>query len=321
MVGFEAHAHLELLSPEPRERARDRRSVSSNLKQGPCGQEPNRRTNRVSVLEPGETIRVSFVEYINHTSYYRVAFDPDGDDDLPVFGGRGILREGDDPEGNCPVDGRVVLAYDFDDRNQGTHELSVTLPDVECDNCTLQVVQFMYGSPRPYYFQCADLVLRRRGAGADAGDAMTRSAELVRDAGSDAGRAGDASVEPAPVGSDDGSGPPPDFGNFVAPATCWRELPVASADGDTPGSDEPGTESNVDDGASVATSSDEAIAPATGARHGGSGCSIRGARRESAPGTLAWLAFGALALALSRRRGRRGHPQLTRPRSQATRLT
>lgn len=41
------------------------------------------------------------------------------------------------------------------------------LPDVECDNCTLQAIQVMYDKP-PYvtpgndlYYQCADLVLRR----------------------------------------------------------------------------------------------------------------------------------------------------------------
>ncbi|MCA9560948.1 MAG: hypothetical protein KC583_20510, partial [Myxococcales bacterium] len=45
----------------------------------------------------------------------------------------------------------------------------VTLPDVECDNCTLQVIQVMFDKPpqtspgNDLYYQCADLVLRGDG--------------------------------------------------------------------------------------------------------------------------------------------------------------
>ncbi|MFA9472798.1 MAG: hypothetical protein ACERNK_19695, partial [Deltaproteobacteria bacterium] len=62
---------------------------------------------------------------------------------------------------------------------------TVTLPNVTCDNCTLQVIQVMYDKP-PYttpgndiYYQCADLVLREGAAPPDA-DAGT-------DAGTDTG--------------------------------------------------------------------------------------------------------------------------------------
>jgi hypothetical protein len=194
----EARAHIELISPEPRERARDRRSANSNLKRGPCGQNTNRRDGAVSVFAPGETISVSFTEYVNHTGYYRVAFDVDGDDGFPVFSGRNVSEEGDEPLVNCPVDGNVILAYDFEDRMRGVHTLDVTLPDVECDTCTLQVIQFMYGSPRPYYFQCADIALRRQadaGAGTSAVDAGGRDA-----------------------------GPTPDRSTFRAAASCWADL-------------------------------------------------------------------------------------------------
>ena len=48
----------------------------------------------------------------------------------------------------------------------------LTLPDIECSNCTLQVIQFMYDDPAaPYYFQCADLVIAAGGEAQDAGAA------------------------------------------------------------------------------------------------------------------------------------------------------
>ncbi len=58
-----------------------------------------------------------------------------------------------------------VLLDDIDDASGGNYSATVTLPNVECDNCTLQVIQVMYDKP-PYtipgnemYYQCADLVL------------------------------------------------------------------------------------------------------------------------------------------------------------------
>jgi len=178
-----AHAHIDLLTPEPREHGPSR-DPNSNIKQGPCGQETNARTERVSVYEPGETIEVAWDETTNHRSYYRVAFDIDGDDAFPMFLGDGVGTEGIDPSGLCPVDGQVILAYDMDDRAGGRHTLQVRLPDVECERCTLQVIQFMYDRGKPYYFQCADLTLRRPPADAlDAGPSDAAAPPTAGDAG------------------------------------------------------------------------------------------------------------------------------------------
>jgi len=173
LLGFvgEARAHIDLREPQPREHGPSR-DPNSNVKSGPCGQEVNGRTDRVSVFEPGATIEVTWDETTNHRSYYRVAFDVDGDDAFPTFLGNGVGTEGIDPQGLCPADGQVILAYDMDDRSGGSHTLAVRLPDVECERCTLQVIQFMYDTGRPYYFQCADLALRRSratGASPDGG--------------------------------------------------------------------------------------------------------------------------------------------------------
>lgn len=182
-----AAAHVDLLEPSPRVPGLSA-DPNANLKEAPCGQEQNGRTENVHVFAPGETITVRWKEFVNHRSYYRVAFDADGDDGFPIFPGPGTSPVGDDPTRTCPVDGHVILAYELTDGSGGEHSLDVTLPDVECENCTLQVIQYMYNTGNPYYFQCADLALR----GPEKADA---GASDAGNGASDAGAA-DAASEP-----------------------------------------------------------------------------------------------------------------------------
>lgn len=259
-------AHLDLLYPEPRELGSDRRSTNSNLKQGPCGQDRrNERTQTVSVFRPGETITVAWNEYVNHTSYYRIAFDVDGDDSFPVFAGRFVSEKDDDPALLCPVDGHVILAYEFDDRVRGDHSLEITLPNVECENCTLQVIQFMYGSSRPYYFQCADLALRP--GGADAG---------------------------IPVPNERDSGLETD--EFQAASACWTDLNAPAVSATLPPPAEPvAAPNNAAEGTAPSDSVRTSSSP--------SGCSSTGSSRSPLPQNsfLAGCVLFVLASVLRRR--------------------
>jgi hypothetical protein len=149
----DASAHLGLDAPTSR-------YGPDTLKTGPCGVDGGERTNNVTYFEPGETIDVVWNEYVEHPGHYRIAFDPDGDDDfvdpatmMDLYSNEAVLLDG------IPDQSR-------DNRN---YLATVTLPDIECDKCTLQVIQVMYDKP-PYttpgndiYYQCADLVLRAGG--------------------------------------------------------------------------------------------------------------------------------------------------------------
>ena len=169
-----ARAHLGLNTPQSR-------YGPEVLKTGPCGVAGGERSMNVTTYEPGETIEVSWDEYVDHPGHYRIAFDDDGDDDF--VDPADILERNSSP---------TVLLDGITDKGQGERDylVTVTLPDVSCDNCTLQVIQVMYDKP-PYttpgndiYYQCADLVLRKGGALPDAGiDAGT-------DTGIDAGGGG-----------------------------------------------------------------------------------------------------------------------------------
>jgi len=192
-----ASAHLGLTSPTSR-------YGPDVLKTGPCGTSGGQRTGNVTTYEPGETIEVSWEEYIDHPGHYRIAFDEDGDDDfvdpstmMELYSNDAVLLDGIADQGAAERD----------------YLVTVTLPDVTCDNCTLQVIQVMYDKP-PYttpgndiYYQCADLVLRTGSPPTDGGtDAGT-------DAGNDAGAGTDAGLDPgadpiAPGGCSVASGAP-----------------------------------------------------------------------------------------------------------------
>jgi hypothetical protein len=91
------------------------------------------------------------------------------------------------------------------------YSVSITLPDVECDNCTLQLIQVMYDKVSngfgndDIYYQCADLVLRRGDtAGADAGPGFDAGPDA--DAGTNADAGTDAGAGGPRAGPDGGSG-------------------------------------------------------------------------------------------------------------------
>jgi hypothetical protein len=144
----QARAHIRMTAPTARH---------DQLKLGPCGAGPDdpRGTN-VHTFRPGQALTLTWEETVDHPGHYRIAFDEDGQDDFVD------PKSFDDRSG-----GPGVLVDGIPDRaGGGTYSQEVTLPDVECDNCTIQVIQMMTDKP-PYasggndlYYQCIDVVLR-----------------------------------------------------------------------------------------------------------------------------------------------------------------
>ncbi len=148
LVPGAALAHVQLESPLQRESAQ---------KQGPCGNSGSARSGNVCAYRPGTTITVTWDETVEHPGHFRISFDEDGDDDF-------VVPTGYDDIG--PYDG--VLVDNIADRDVRSgdpgYSQEVQLPDVECDNCTLQLIQVMtdkppYGNGDDIYYQCADIVL------------------------------------------------------------------------------------------------------------------------------------------------------------------
>lgn len=141
-----AHAHIQLVYPPQR---------LADQKTGPCGRSGSVRGNNVSVFEPGQTITVMWKETVGHPGHFRISFDDDGQDDFVNPAGYGDFY-------SAPS----VLSDDIPDSSCGdVSRAEITLPNIECENCTLQVVQVMYdkepyGDGNDLYYQCADIALR-----------------------------------------------------------------------------------------------------------------------------------------------------------------
>lgn len=213
-----ALAHINLLSPVPRAPGRP----DTNLSQRPCGQLANGRlADMVATFRPGETIDVVWDVYVQHVSYFRVAFDADGDDSFSARPPAPSDPRADDPTALPAGDGETILAYIEDRTGDIDHvEQQVTLPNVTCDSCTLQVIQFTYGLPieRATYHQCADLVL----SGPLMGDAPVNPDAVLGSVGMPGAQlppAGASSGGTSPFGSGDPDDPN-DGGCALQPASA-----------------------------------------------------------------------------------------------------
>jgi hypothetical protein len=169
------------------------------LKDGPCGKAGGTRSQNVYTYAAGQTVPVAIVEFIPHPSYFRIAFDDDGDDDFvspasidPVDSSRPCPYNAADKCGAADYYNSPTVLPMMDDLNPHKsaplgqmYSWDVKMPDVGCDNCTLQIIQVMEdtvhgaynpvkGDPNdnPYtadiYFQCIDLVLQKPDSGSDA---------------------------------------------------------------------------------------------------------------------------------------------------------
>lgn len=201
----QAAAHLCV--DEPVSRVGQSCSVGSAQKAWPCGVAG--RSRYVTTYRPGQTIEIKIRNTIPHRdSWYRVSFNPSGDtfDDPKSF---------QDRNGKLPT--TLVEGVPMTDTRDQV--LKVTLPSVECDKCTLQVMQVMgdkvargFGGKQPgtpqgddLYYSCSDLVLKGEPAGGqvDAGGAAASGDAGIAsgDAGSSAplalelGEGTDGSVE------------------------------------------------------------------------------------------------------------------------------
>lgn len=151
------------------------------IKKGPCGRTDGKRGTNVYTYKPGETITVAVDEFIPHPGYFRIAFDNDGDDGFKNPQTVDPLNREcmNDPRDKCGAsdfyNNETVLMDNLDPKSRGfgkKFSWKVTLPDVTCDNCTLQVIQVMtdiFPIHAPYdpsytgddvYYQCIDLVLK-----------------------------------------------------------------------------------------------------------------------------------------------------------------
>lgn len=279
LLAVPAHAHINLLSPTPR---------TEMQKQGPCGAGPDDpRGPTVATFKPGEKIMVSFDEFVNHPGHFRIAFDDDGQD---IFV---------DPKGFDDVGGGPGVLIDGipDTKAGGVSMVEVTLPDIECDNCVLQVIQVMtdkppYGDGNDMYYQCADIALMGEVASTTSGEPGTSSGPGTTEPGTTGidttGVDSNESIASVSVtASESNSTDATASASDTATATATGEAPTTGGGGDTVDASTggpAGSSGAASDGAETTSPGDD------------KGCGCRG----DADG--GWLALALVPLLVPRRR-------------------
>lgn len=164
-----ARAHITLQEPQPW-LVED--ADGDPQKTAPCGG-TGTPTGVVTHYFPGETITVRWRETIYHPGHFRIALTSDRSalvDPMIVVDGAGnsvSAAIADPPTAPVLLDGLFPRTATSGSSGR-TFEQQVTLPNVECPSCTLQVIQFMSHHATPYvYHHCANVAIT---AVAPAGD-------------------------------------------------------------------------------------------------------------------------------------------------------
>ena len=189
-----AFGHVRLTYPTPRyPDPPPGGDADADIKEGPCGNTGDSRTtdeSRITTLEAGSTITVEFRETVPHPGWFRIAFDDDGQDDLPP-----------PPTSSTPPTSAVppILKDGIMDGTRNMpYTAEITLPNTPCDNCTLQLIQVMTDrNGNPSYYNCADIILT----------APTGSGGAGGTGGTDAGGTGGSTAGESQGGGGSGGAP------------------------------------------------------------------------------------------------------------------
>ena len=181
-----AHAHINMDGV-----LKDR---GGNQKTPNCGGVP--RSAKPYEFEPGATIQIGVHEQVLHDGYFRISFDNDGEDGFkdpqsidplnPNRYGTGKKCQGTEADRCGKSDfcnvvsnkGPTVLWDNLDPHVTPTAfspdkkwAWTVTLPNIECENCTIQVMQVMedpvgdahgpFDGKSDLYYRCIDVKLKK----------------------------------------------------------------------------------------------------------------------------------------------------------------
>jgi hypothetical protein len=151
----------------------DENQLGDPQKMGPCGgttANPGNPTAFVTPVTGGEMLHIKVKETVYHPGHFRVALSvldraelPADPEDVTKDGPRGPISVSGkiDPNPKAPV--LVDGLWEHHTRLPGQEfETDVKIPNINCDHCSLQVIQFMeeHGvntDGRFTYHHCADL--------------------------------------------------------------------------------------------------------------------------------------------------------------------
>jgi MYXO-CTERM domain-containing protein len=211
LAGSSALAHAVLMNPQPL-------TNDDNAKSGPCGcyfgagpEDPGEDGSpaacpgsgyKVTDLVVGQTLQVTWKETINHSGMFRVAIAPKAINTVTRADlNNAVYFEGADMN---TVQGGLVST-------------TITVPDTPCQNCVLQLRQFMEGAASPYYYSCAAVNITAPSGSASSSSSSASSSSTSAGAGGAGGEGGSGMGGSIP--DDVGPGPAP-FQESPASGAC-----------------------------------------------------------------------------------------------------
>jgi len=161
-----AQAHFVLQSPPA---LTEQNFLGDPQKAPPCGDDGSAvATGMVTSYKAGDVVTITIDETIFHPGHYRVALAINDISELPE---PPPVTPAETDCGSAPIQSPPVFPVLADgiflhtDPFAGPQSFDITIPDdVSCDNCTLQVIQFMsdHGLNNPggcYYHHCANIAV------------------------------------------------------------------------------------------------------------------------------------------------------------------
>jgi MYXO-CTERM domain-containing protein len=270
LAPLDASAHFHLTSPPAKF---EQNALGDPQKAPPCGDAgASVPSGMITTVQAGDTITIEIEETIFHPGHYRIAIA--GDDG--VFPDEPPVTPGPTDCGSAPIDPAPsfpVLAdgvWEHDGTLAGPQTVEVTIPaDFTCENCTLQIIQFMsnHALNNPggcYYHHCAAIKVEAGPVGG------------TTSPGDDSGGTTDPGGDTGPTTRGDG--------------TAGTSNGSASADGGDDGADDAPASSGIGIDTDAGQSEED-----------DGGCSCRTDGREGGVATIAGL---LLLLGLRRRRVR-----------------
>lgn len=171
LTGPLAAAHFKLLEPSSWLVEND---LGDPQKMAPCGgtsADAGMPSGLVTEVRGGQMLHVRVQETVFHPGHYRIALAVSSRSELPADpvvttrdterGPSSVSAEIQDPP-RVPVLADGLFAHT--ERQEGPWETDIEIPNIDCESCTLQVIQFMaeHGLNRDgdfSYHHCAELAI------------------------------------------------------------------------------------------------------------------------------------------------------------------
>lgn len=288
LLSTPALAHIKLTSPG---NFQVTDAFGGPNKSEPCG-EAGTPTGVVTTVMAGSQLTVSWTEPIPHPGHFRIGIATSTTDFRTPTA---VLNSGGANCASAPVESPVNYPTLVDGlfphtSTMAPYTTTVTVPMMSCDNCTLQLMQFMSSHAPPcFYYQCAKLRIVMPDAGQPPVDAGTGGGGGATGGGG--GTTGGGGGTTGGGGGSTATGGGGGSGGTCGPASCAGCCVLGVCESGV-------TDAACGTGGAICSACSGATACDTGTCKPAMGCGC-----TSAPlGALVFAALGLLALRRSRRK-------------------